>query len=84
MYLLLQPELSNFPFEYIDAGLLPYSSSVVAESQQYFLRIPNIEVISSYLGVNKSVPQLKNMQKFYFLVNPQGDLKSTEKKFRKM
>lgn len=59
VYLMIQPELSNFPFEFIDYSFLPYTGSVISEAEQYFMRIPNLEIISNYVGNTKSIPQLK-------------------------
>ena len=84
VYLLIQPEISNFPFDFLDWNPFSEKSSKM-EKEQYFLRIPNLDIISNYLesSRNKHYDMLRNKNKWYYVVNPQGDWKGTEKDFSK-
>lgn len=72
-YLMIQPELSNFPFEFLEVN--PCDLDANPDRTQYFLRMPNFDVISNYLenDTRRTHPMLKNLEKWYYCVNPQGD-----------
>jgi hypothetical protein len=76
LYLLIQPEISNFPFELFSYPTHP----VTKDLDQYYLRIPNLDIIANYIENHKSLPMLKSFEKWFYIINPQGDCKATEKK----
>jgi hypothetical protein len=78
VYLMVQPELSNFPWEMIQYSFSPLSNWEVMGSEQHFLRIPNFDILQGYLEAGKKLPQLKNLKKWYYLISPTGGLKYTE------
>ena len=84
VYLLIQPELSNFPWELIEYGFLPGSSTVMSEAEQHYLRTPNLEILQVYLETSKKISHLKSMDKWYYLIDHKGDLASTQKTFTKL
>ena len=82
VYLMIQPELANFPFEFIDTNIVPKIGWVLVESEQSFMRIPSIDTISRYLENSKKYPEIKSINKWYYLINPQGDLTTTESRLK--
>ena len=80
-YLMIQPELANFPFESLNIDI-DLESGVMSGAEQYFMRIPSIDLISHYLENSKKYPEIKSLNKWYFLVNPQGDCKRTEERMK--
>jgi hypothetical protein len=80
VYFLLQPELSNFPFEYINIDLI--EDRINPEAEQLFILISDIDFVCRSLDKVGYFPLLKSMDNWYYMLNPQGDWKATEDKFR--
>ena len=58
VYLLLQPQLSNFPFEFMNTSFSSQKKIKIDANEQYFMRMPNFDVIGKVSLINSIFNQM--------------------------